>query len=243
MIASFLAGIVVFSSLGHLSLKVNKDIQQVTTENLGLSFVAYPEILSTLKYPAFFSIMFFLMIINLGLDSAFGGLEAIYTALADEFQLIKKYRRSSLAVIHLILFICSLPTVTYGGIFLVTYLDTFASSPALMLIVLSETVAVCWLYGSDKFSENIYEMFKIRPNKYWIICWKYVSPVIIMILFVISFVFFEEPMVDSYRYPKKFIILGWLINVSAMIPIPIYVIYIFVKRNFFNSKVKTYLNE
>ena len=69
VIASFLAGIVVFSSLGYLSLQVNKSIDEVVNSDLGLSFVAYPELLSTLKYPAFYSIIFFLMIINLGLDS------------------------------------------------------------------------------------------------------------------------------------------------------------------------------
>jgi SNF family Na+-dependent transporter len=66
---SFLAGIVVFSSLGYLSIQVNKNIEDVVDSGLGLSFIAYPELLSTLKFPSFFSFMFFLMILNLGLDS------------------------------------------------------------------------------------------------------------------------------------------------------------------------------
>lgn len=69
MIASFLAGIVVFSALGYLSLQVNKNIEDVVNSDMGLSFIAYPELLGTLKYPAFFSVVFFLMIVNLGLDS------------------------------------------------------------------------------------------------------------------------------------------------------------------------------
>ena len=66
---SFLAGIVVFSSLGYLSIQVNKNIEDVVDSDLGLSFIAYPELLSTLKFPSLFSFMFFLMILNLGLDS------------------------------------------------------------------------------------------------------------------------------------------------------------------------------
>jgi SNF family Na+-dependent transporter len=69
VIASFLAGIVVFSALGYLSLQVNKNIEDVVNSDMGLSFIAYPELLGTLKYPAFFSVVFFLMIVNLGLDS------------------------------------------------------------------------------------------------------------------------------------------------------------------------------
>ena len=55
---SFLAGIVVFSSLGYLSIQVNKNIEDVVDSGLGLSFIAYPELLSTLKFPSFFSFMF-----------------------------------------------------------------------------------------------------------------------------------------------------------------------------------------
>jgi hypothetical protein len=61
------------------------------------------------------------MIINLGLDSGFGGLEAVYTALADEFKIVKKYRKIFMALIHFLLFVCSLPTTTYGGNYLVKF--------------------------------------------------------------------------------------------------------------------------
>lgn len=230
VIASFLSGVVVFASLGHLSHQVGKPIEEVTRQDLGLSFIAYPDILATFKYSAFFSIIFFLMIFNLGLDSGFGGLEAIYTALADEFELIKKYRKSSMAMIHILLLIGSLPTVTNGGMYLVTFLDTFSTSPALMLIVFFEAVSVTWFYGLDKFCGNIYQMFKVKPNKFWKICWKYVSPLIILSLFIVSFVFFENPTVDDYNFPSLYIALGWFINLSIMLPIPLYALYRFILK-------------
>jgi solute carrier family 6 serotonin transporter-like protein 4 len=225
VIASFLSGIVVFASLGHLSYHVGKPIHEVTRSDLGLSFIAYPEILSTFKYSAFYSIIFFLMIINLGLDSGFGGLEAIYTALADEFTVIKKYRKSSMALIHFVLFLGSLPTVTYGGMYLVTFLDTFSTSPALMLIVFFECVSVSWIYGVELFSENINKMFGVRPNRFWTFCWKFASPAIIIGLFFISIFMFEDPVVDNYKYPFGFLIAGWIINISVMTPIPVYAAY------------------
>ncbi|CAF0951290.1 unnamed protein product [Brachionus calyciflorus] len=228
VIASFLAGIVVFASLGHLSYEIGKPIEEVTTSDFGLSFIAYPEILATFKYSAFFSIIFFLMIINLGLDSGFGGLEAIYTALADEFKLVKKFRKSFMGIIHIALFLGSLPTVTYGGMYLVTFLDTFSTSPAIMLIVLFEAISVCWFYGVNKFSDNIYEMFKIRPNKFWLFCWAFASPIIIIFLFFISIFLFEEPTFDNYKYPKKYLIFGWIINISIMVPIPLFAIIKFL---------------
>lgn len=115
--ASFLAGFVVFSALGHMSWRLGKNIETVVDQGASLSFIAYPEILATFNYPAFFSIIFFLMVINLGLDSDFGGLEAMYAALSDEFIILKRYRKTGMFVMCLILIMASLPTVTYGSLF------------------------------------------------------------------------------------------------------------------------------
>jgi solute carrier family 6 serotonin transporter-like protein 4 len=172
-----------------------------------------------------------MMIINLGLDSGFGGLEAIYSALADEINVIKSYRKTFLALIHFILFLGSLPTATYGGMYLVTFLDTFSTSPALMVIVFFEAFSVCWIYGMDKFSTNIYEMCKIKPNWFWKFCWKFVCPLIILTLFVVSILFFEEPVVNDYKYPKAYIALGWSINMSILLPIPAYILYKYIRNS------------
>ena len=164
------------------------------------------------------------MILNLGLDSGFGGLEAIYTALADEFFIVKRYRKVSLAIIHLILFVASLPTVTYGGIYVVTFLEFFSTSPALMLVVFFEAISVCWLYGSKKLSNNIYEMYKTIPNIYWIFCWKYAIPSVIFVLFLHSVLYNDVPSVGKYTYPPSFISIGWILNISIMVPIPLFFI-------------------
>jgi hypothetical protein len=38
-------------------------------------------------------------------------------------------------------------------------------------------------------------------------------------------------MVDNYKYPKKFIILGWIINCSIMAPIPVYALIEWIKKS------------
>ncbi len=112
--ASFLAGFVVFSALGHMSLRLNKKIETVVDQGASLSFIAYPEILATFKHPTFFSILFFLMVINLGLDSDFGGLEAMYTAISDEYPTLKRHRKLGMLIMCCILITGCLPTVTKG---------------------------------------------------------------------------------------------------------------------------------
>ena len=166
------------------------------------------------------------MIVNLGLDSNFGGLEAIYTSLSDEFLLIRRYRKTSLATIHLILFISSLPTVTYGGNYLVSFLDTFATSPSLMFIVFMEAISVAWMYGITKFVAQNYSMFGVKANIFWIICWTLISPFIIFALFFINIYNFETPVHGrDYKYPPFYVFIGWCINISVMLPIPVYFVY------------------
>lgn len=65
----------------------------------------------------FWSIIFFLMLITLGLDSTFGGLEAMITALCDEFpNFIGKRREVFVLVLLAFIYVCALPTMTYVSI-------------------------------------------------------------------------------------------------------------------------------
>ncbi|VDM49797.1 unnamed protein product [Toxocara canis] len=96
---SFLSGFVIFSVLGYMSCKSGKPIQEVAQEGPGLVFVVYPEALATMPGASIWSIIFFLMLLTLGLDSSFGGSEAIITALSDEFPMLKRRRETFVALL------------------------------------------------------------------------------------------------------------------------------------------------
>lgn len=68
----------------------------------------------------FWSIIFFLMLITLGLDSTFGGLEAMVTALCDEYpRALGRRRELFVMVLLLAIYLCALPTTTYVSVFVV----------------------------------------------------------------------------------------------------------------------------
>jgi SNF family Na+-dependent transporter len=68
--SSFASGAVIFMYLGYMSQVSDKPIQEVAKEGSSLVFIVYPEAISTLKVPQFWAVIFFLMLITLGLDSS-----------------------------------------------------------------------------------------------------------------------------------------------------------------------------
>ncbi|KAK7600886.1 hypothetical protein V9T40_008327 [Parthenolecanium corni] len=93
---SFFSGFVIFTYLGYMSVKQGIPINNVATEGPGLVFQVYPEAVATLPGSNVWSVLFFFMLITLGIDSAMGGLECVITGLMDEFCLFfagKKYAR------------------------------------------------------------------------------------------------------------------------------------------------------
>jgi len=74
--------------------------------------------------------------------------EGIITAFSDEFpRIIGKHRKLTLLVYLTCIMILSLPTVTYGGIYVITFLETYATGAAMMFVVLMECVTIAWFYG------------------------------------------------------------------------------------------------
>ena len=109
---SFLAGFVIFSVLGYMANKNQMEVKDVAAEGPGLVFIVYPEALATFPGAPFFSVLFFLMLLTLGLDSSFGGSEAIITALSDEYPIIKRNREIFVACLFSLYFLVGLASCT-----------------------------------------------------------------------------------------------------------------------------------
>ena len=56
-----------------------KAIDQVATEGPGLVFVVYPEAIATMPGSTFFALLFFMMLMTLGLDSSVSATMTAYT--------------------------------------------------------------------------------------------------------------------------------------------------------------------
>ncbi|CAF1004299.1 unnamed protein product [Rotaria magnacalcarata] len=240
---SLLYGTVVFAGLGYLSHRLRSDVRQFTESNMGLVFVVYPEILTSIRGAPFFSILFFIMLLTLGLDSVFAGAESIYTAISDEFPILARRPRLSRACVVLVPFLASIPTLTHGGKYIVHFMDFFGTSPSIMFVVLCELIATVWLYGIDRFSSDVETMTGHKPSIYWRITCRYVAPLILLILYVCSFIQFDSQEFSSFGEGNtafKVSIAGWTISAISTLPIPIYACWwLLFRRQAYLAEQKT----
>lgn len=69
-LTSVYSGLVVFVYLGYMAKNLGIEIEKVASEGYSLVFEVYPEALTTLPFARFWSILFFIMLLTLGIDSA-----------------------------------------------------------------------------------------------------------------------------------------------------------------------------
>ncbi|KAG8005615.1 Sodium-and chloride-dependent GABA transporter 2 [Nibea albiflora] len=179
---SIFAGFAVFSVLGFMAYELQMPIEHVVSGGPGLVFVTYPKALSMLPVSCLWAVLFFIMLLFLGLDTQFVCVESLATAITDMFprQLRKPGRRELLVLgISVVCFLLGLLFVTNNGIVLFQVVDTYGPSGiTLLIIALVETLAIGWVYGADRFMHNIEDMIGYPPVPVLKYCWLFITPLI-----------------------------------------------------------------
>ncbi|KAG8180089.1 hypothetical protein JTE90_027869 [Oedothorax gibbosus] len=223
-LTSFYSGFVIFIFLGYMSHKHDLPIQSVATDGHGLVFQVYPEAIATLPGGQFWAVLFFVMLLSLGLDSAMGGLESVITGLMDEFRPFfgrcKFSREIFTFFVLLTSFSMTLINVTRGGAYTMHWFDSYAASISLLFSALLEAIGVAWFYGIDRFSDNVREMIGHKPGLFWRLCWKFISPLFLIIVIVSAIVNNPPLRYQDYLYPTWAVALGWGFALSSVAMVP-----------------------
>lgn len=105
------------------------------------------------------------------------------------------------AVVCIICFFVGLIFTTGAGEYWVSMFDSFAGTIGLIVVALMEMIAVIYVYGHEKFTNDIYNMTGYRPGLYWQITWRYLAPCIMSIILLSSlgFMVFNNPQYQAWR--------------------------------------------
>ncbi|XP_059840111.1 sodium- and chloride-dependent glycine transporter 1 isoform X2 [Hypanus sabinus] len=221
---SVYAGFVIFSILGFMAEHLGVDVSNVADHGPGLAFVAYPEALTLLPISPFWSLLFFFMLILLGLGTQFCLLETLVTAVVDEIGSDWIRRRKSLVTlgVAIIGFLLGISLTTQAGIYWLLLMDNYAASFSLVVISCIMCIAIMYIYGHNNYFKDVEMMIGYPPPKFFQICWRFVSPSIIFFILVFTVIQYKPITYNNYIYPKWAVTLGFLMALSSVICIPIY---------------------
>ncbi|XP_038675604.1 sodium-dependent neutral amino acid transporter SLC6A17 [Scyliorhinus canicula] len=225
-----------FSELGLdkclLEDELNKSVQ-----GTGLAFIAFTEAMTHFPASPFWSVLFFLMLINLGLGSMMGTMEGIVSPIVDTFKIRKEFLTIGCTIFA---FSVGLIFVQRSGNYFVTMFDDYSATLPLTIVVILENISVSWVYGTKKFMQELTEMLGFTPYKYYYYTWKYISPLAMAILMVASIIQMgiTPPGYNAWimeEATERFLIFpGWALGLTitlivvGVLPIPV----VFIVRHF-----------
>uniref|UniRef100_A0A3P8RPT6 Transporter n=1 Tax=Amphiprion percula TaxID=161767 RepID=A0A3P8RPT6_AMPPE len=164
------------------------DMQKLLSEGVegtGLAFIVFTEAITKMPGSQVWSVLFFIMLLCLGVSSLIGTIEGVVVPLKDLNVFPKKWPHEALTgVTCAVAFIITLLFAQHSGIYWVTLFDTFAGSVSLLAIGFLETLTVAYIYGIDRFNKDIKFMVGHKPSIFWQISWRFTSPLIVLVILV-----------------------------------------------------------
>ncbi|XP_036330105.1 sodium-dependent neutral amino acid transporter B(0)AT3 isoform X1 [Rhagoletis pomonella] len=214
-------------------------------EGTGLAFIVITQAIVELPGAPFWAVLFFTMLLSLGLGSQIGILEGMLCTLFD-IDIIKRVKKQHVTgVVCLFCFTIGFIFCTGAGEYWLKMFDSFAGTIGLVVVALMETIAVVYVYGHERFTEDIYQMTGYRPGLYWQLTWRYIGPVIMVAILVSSVVFMviKNPTygawnaqlgaVQQANYPSWVMVIALAMILAGVLPMPI----VFLMRSFQCLKV------
>jgi len=215
----------------------------------GLAFILFTEAVNQFPLPNLWAVLFFSMLLALGLDSQFGTLQGVVQCLID-LKLFKNVKKEAMTgSLCAFCFVVSLCFAQNVGMYIFKIFDDFSGNIPLLLIALFECIGVGYFYGVRTLSRDIELMTGSKPSIYWMVCWKYISPLAIIGIFLSSLVqmFSVAPKYETYAwnetisspldlkddvpYPSWAIVIAVLLVLISILWIPIIAVLRLAKVN------------
>ncbi|XP_045842726.1 orphan sodium- and chloride-dependent neurotransmitter transporter NTT5 [Meles meles] len=212
-----------------------------------IAFLAFIEAMSFIPGSVFWSILFFLLLLTLGLNSMIGIMQAILTPLQDTFSSFRKYTKLLTVVVFVLMFLCGLFFTRPSGIYYMSLLSEYWTVFPVTIIIILENIAVSWAYGARRFLKDLTIMWGPPASLIIRWLWCFLSPVVLLALFVITVIHLSQKTItyvawDSNsseevlrQYPSWGLLAIIALFLMVILPIPTYFVYCLTQRISFSS--------
>ncbi|XP_069840308.1 sodium-dependent neutral amino acid transporter B(0)AT1-like [Dendropsophus ebraccatus] len=158
-------------------------------EGTGLAFIVFTEAIIKMPVSPLWSVLFFIMLFCLGLSSMFGNMEGVLVPLVDLKLIPKSWPKEAVTgTVCAVSFLIALIFVLESGNYWLALFNEFAGSIPLLIISFCQCFAVVYIYGIDRFNRDIEFMIGHKPNIFWQVTWRVISPLIMLAILIFYFV-------------------------------------------------------
>jgi NSS family neurotransmitter:Na+ symporter len=193
---SFFAGFVVFSVVGFLAMTAGVEPGSITG-GPGLAFVTYPTAISHLPaLQVMVGIFFFLMLLTLGIDSAFSLVEAVATSFAEKLAARKLAVTGAFCVIG---FLIGLLFVTRAGLLWLDIVDHYINNYAVTIVGLLECILIGWFGYLKVLKQHVNSVSEFKAGAWWDVFIIVITPVVLIVTIVLAFI--EDFKAPYENYP------------------------------------------
>lgn len=220
-VTSWYAGCVIFVNLGFMAKSAGLAIEEVVSQGPGIAFMVYPEALSQLPLPQLWSVLFFLMLFMVGLDSQIVHVQTITSAIVDSFPRLIRRKLSVTISVCVLLFLLGISCITQGGVYFLQILDWYCASIAVMFLALMETIGLAWFYGTRRLYQDIEMMIGTRLPFFWSIFWRFITPAVVLVIWAFNLAQLTPVTYGEVTYPSWAIAIGWVIAFISLFPLPV----------------------
>ncbi|XP_026229246.1 sodium- and chloride-dependent transporter XTRP3 [Anabas testudineus] len=212
-------------------------------EGTGLAFIVYSEAIKNMPLSQLWSVLYFIMLLLLGMGSMLGNVTAIITPLRD-FKVISRMSNELFnGLVCLFCLLLGLGFTTTSGNYWFTMFNDYGATFSLLFIVLIEVITVSYIYGIKRFEKDIEDMLGHRPNWYWKIMWAGTSPLLLIALFIFYIINYIQGGTPTYQawnkelgksvvteYPVFGQIFIGLLLVSSVSCVPLTALYVYCRN-------------
>ncbi|XP_063308096.1 sodium- and chloride-dependent transporter XTRP3-like isoform X2 [Pelobates fuscus] len=151
-----------YSAIFHQIVDCNLETELSTAvQGTGLAFIVYTEAIKNMEVSQVWSILYFLMLLMLGIGSMLGNTAAILTPLADNKYISKHLPKE--AISGFLCFTCCLFGLIFtmeSGNYWFEIFNDYVATLSLILIVFVEIIAICYVYGLNRgnWSQRIIQL-------------------------------------------------------------------------------------